>query len=215
MGTVTRTVPGTLGWGDLCHDGPGRAAARGSRCGYHGGVEDGRVVVGVGDFHNGGGSVGQTIALLVRSLDDQRVVGSGLQAKITAVRAGMGSAFSPSSGGIACLLFHPSPATVFTAGADACRRPCCPPKGLAVHPLPGLGRAGGPATSPAPIPNGLGAADTPKAGDSDPGIASPQTSQDPGSPASPALRSKSHRGAAAWSPRMRRGRPPPGPAPCR
>lgn len=45
---------------------------------YHGGVEDGRVVIDVGHFHDGGGRVGEAEALLVGSLDDQRVVGSGL-----------------------------------------------------------------------------------------------------------------------------------------
>lgn len=99
---------------------PGRAVACRSWLGYHGGVEDRRVVIGVSDFHDGSGGGGQAIALLVRSLDDQRVVGSGLQAKITMFRAGTGSGMFPSSGAIACLLFHPSPATEFTANTGTC-----------------------------------------------------------------------------------------------
>lgn len=84
----------------LYQNGPGRAAAHGSQLRYHGGVKDRSVVIGISDFHDGSGSVGQAIALLVCSLDDQRVVGSGLQDKITLVRPGMGSGMSPSSRGI-------------------------------------------------------------------------------------------------------------------
>lgn len=94
---VTHVVPGTSWWGDSCCGDGGRAAVGGSRLGYPGGVEDGRVVIGVSDFHDGGGSGSQASALLVRSLDDQRVVGGSLQAKITLVRAGVGSSTSLSS----------------------------------------------------------------------------------------------------------------------